>query len=432
MPPSHFWWGRDLVSAKSHRHALRRLGAEIFEFDTAPFCRKDFRMLRQQIEDARRFRPDAAVSTPHAGYAAAVKWFEEGASGELVASNVFLDVLHLPTVLYWDHVLTQAPMYVMPEWPAAADDSRRGVIEQLRALFNHPLAYHFFPDSGHIAEVDKLGLGKFEADNYYVPGVQQEFVRYGERSRRQNGVDANVAFFGNLFLTAATRSGHAQAELMAIRRHSLALCAADWEVSPFTAYSNTIDSLGSDVRGRLRLDYDQIFRWKFLAHEVSTVANGEPRLHKLQACGRPVTYFGGFADPESRKIAVAAGLVIGEDLAPDRRLAAAFQRTTVSLDVANAAFINCCPLKLLTCFAAGGFMLTTRRADIARPLGNLADAITFAGADELVGKVEHYLSSNRARTDLANEIAAVVRGKYSILALFARTVPLALERIRER
>jgi hypothetical protein len=430
MPLSDYWYGRDLALAKDHAAALRSLGAEIFEFETTPFYRQDAATMRRQINDVKLFRPDAAISAPHAQYAAAMRWADEGSTDRTYADNVFLDHLNLPTVLYWDHVVTQAGQ----PYPNSAkrDDSGGGIVERLRALFNHPRAYHFFPDTGHIAELKRRGLGNFDADNHYVPGVPHDFIAYGERMRRSGGRDARVAFFGNLWLTAAARTPYAQAELTDIRQGALARCASDWELSPFTAFSDAIDSLAPDSRARLRLDIDQKFYWQFINWEVTAVANGEPRMRKLLACRQPIAYFGGFADPKSREIAASAGVRIERDLPANEELAAAYYRTRVSLDIVTAPFINGFSHKLLACFAAGGFMLTTRRADIAGALGDLADVIGFSSAGELAAKVEHYLNAHRERDELAKQIGSKVLRDYSTRAGFARTVPLALERIRMR
>jgi hypothetical protein len=431
MPPAHHWYGRDLALAKDHAIALRRLGAKVFTFDTAPFFRSDRVALRRQIRDVKNFRPDAVISAPHAISATAIRWCDESANKEVVGNNVFLDVLQLPTVLYWDHAVTQAT-YALPNQASGVEDSRGGVIGELRTLFNHPRAYHYFPDTGHIAEINRLGLGSFDANNHYTPGVPHEYLEYGKWLRWRNGSTTRVAFFGNLWLTAANSIRYAQAELMEIRRQTVAESLSDWDLSPFKVCLNAITSLSSESRARLRLDPDQTFYWLFLDHEITRVANGEPRLRKLLACGRPVAYFGGFADPESRQIAAKEGLVIERGLPADKSLAAAFRRTRVSIDVVTAPFINGFSHKLLACFASGGFMLTTRKADIASSLGDLSDAIGFSRGNELATKVEHYLGSDRERVELANQIADLVRRNYSTSSLFARTVPLALERIRMR
>jgi hypothetical protein len=431
MPPSQHWHGRDLALARDHATALRSLGATIFEFDTEPFFRSDHSALQRQIAEVRDFGADAAISAPHAKFAAAIRWTGESSDEIDAGNNVFLDLLELPTLLYWDHVLTQA-MFMVPFPPSAPADSQGGTVEKLRTLFNHPRAFHFFPDTGHIAELGRLGLGTFDTDNYYVPGVPHEFIEYGERFHWRDGRGGRAAFFGNVCLTAASRIRYAQAELMEIRRDAHDACASDWDLSPLTAYCERIDSLGGDLQSRLQLDLDQTFRWRFLHQEVAEVANGELRLRKLLACRQPVAYFGGFADPESRHVAAAAGLVFEECLPPDTSLAAAFRRTQVSLDVVTAPFINGFSHKLLACFASGGFMLTTRKRDIAASLGGMADTIGYSSGDEVAAKLERYLGSDGERREISGAIATLVRREYSTRAGFARTVPLALARIDKR
>jgi hypothetical protein len=295
-----------------------------------------------------------------------------------------------------------------------------------------PLLITSFPDSGHIAELNRRGLGRFDANNYYVPGIPQDYIDYGKRWRWGTRHGPKVAFCGNLWLTAANRISYARTELLEIRRRALAACEANWDLSPFTSYCDAIDALSSDLRAQLRLNFDEPYSWIFRGQEITRVANGELRMRKLMACRQPIAYFGGFADPESRQIAAASGFVIEKDLPPDKELAAAFRHTRISLDVVTAPFINGFSHKLLACFASGGFMLTTRKLDIASSLGDVADTIGFSNGNELATKVEHYLNSDRDSRELANQIATLVRRNNSTRALFARTVPLALEHIRGR
>ena len=432
LPPAASWFGRDLALAKDHALALRALGAKVLAFDTSPCYQGERTRLGRQIDAVRRFRPDAVISTPQAAYALWPRWLEDGAVGTAAEKRIFLDLLALPTVVYWDHVLTQAPMYWLASWPVTVEDSHNGVMERLRQLFRHPRVYHFFPDSGHIAEVNRLGLGRFDESNRYVPSVPQDYFDYADRRRRRDTVESKVAFFGNLSLTVPPSSRHEDSELLEIRRKAQAACAADWDLSPCRAYIDAIDSLADAARERLRLVRDQTYFWQFMNQELSIVANGRLRMDRLLACGRRLGYFGGFADPESRRVAAAAGVSFEEDLPADKRLAAAFRRTQVSLDVVTAPFINGFSHKLFACFASGGFMLTTRKPDIGSSLGALADAIGFSSRDELAGKVDYYLGARRQRDELALEIASIIRRDYSTRALFAKTVPMALDALARR
>jgi len=111
-------------------------------------------------------------------------------------------------------------------------------------------------------------------------------------------------------------------------------------------------------------------------------------------------------------------------------LAAAYQGQALAIDVANAPYINGFSTKVFSCFAAGGFMLTSRKADLAGALGDLAEAITFSSAEELSAKANHFLEADHERRDLTRQIQAVIREKFTASALYARTVPKALSALK--
>jgi hypothetical protein len=166
---------------------------------------------------------------------------------------------------------------------------------------------------------------------------------------------------------------------------------------------------------------------------LSVVANGQPRFQKVRACGRPVAYFGGFIDRKSRHAAQDAGWILADEYLPyGHGLAAGYHRIKISIDVANAPFINGFSSKILGCFAAGGFALTSRKIDMATELGSVVDAIGFSNADELSGKVDDFLSHDRKRIEVANEIRDIVLRKFTTSGFLSRTVPRALEGIGVR
>jgi hypothetical protein len=145
---------------------------------------------------------------------------------------------------------------------------------------------------------------------------------------------------------------------------------SNWDEPPYNAYTKAIHGLACSERSRLRLDPDQSFYWRFLFDELGVVANGELRLRKVLACGHHVTFFGGFADPESRKAVEDAGCTLAAKYIPyGEMLGAAYRGTADSIDVANAPYLNGFSTKLFSCFASGGFMLTTRQRDLPAVLG---------------------------------------------------------------
>lgn len=419
IPRTDYWFGRDLAIAKDHIQALRELGAEVLPFDTTPAYRSNRRKVAQQVQEVRRFRPNAAIGVPHALFPLAVQSLNEDQSAK--DKNTFLDDLDLPTVLYWDHVLMQIKYLPFIQ----GFEGSCGVFTLLQRLFHHPRAYHFFPDSGHIVRVNRLFGTNFDANNFYVGGVPRDYFDFADRSRK-SAPTTSVGFFGNLILTPSDQD--LPPELLQIRQKALAAYDADWTLAALDCYERALDGLSPSARMRLELTPDHPHYWRFLGSELSEVANGEPRLKRLLTCGRPVTYFGGFADPKSKSIAQNRGMLVGPDLPPDKRLAAGFQGTKVALDVVTAPFVNGFSHKTLACFVSGGFMLTTRKADILSSLGDAGDAISYSSASELTTKLEYFLRSDRERTQLSGEIAARVRREYSTRALFARTIPLALAR----
>ena len=426
-PPQHFA-GCALDIARDRIAALRALGATVREFDTSAFYADDRATLQPQIDDLRSFQADAVIGMPNAGYAVEIVVRDGSPEGEV--RNLFLDVLALPTILYWDHPLVQSPKYVVPSWPSSPGESTDGVLGRIRRLMRHPLAVHFFPDSGQLSELRRLGVADFGGDRCFIHGVSAEFDE-GHGVSPDERQDHLVAFFGNV-RTGATRTiQYEDPALTAVRERALAVCMSDWDRPPYHAYREAIGALEPDERARLRLDVDQSFYWRFLYDEVCVVANGEPRFRKVLSCGRPLTYFGGFADVESRALAAEAGVTLASQYLPyGRALAAAYRRARVSIDVVNAPFISGFSPKLLSCFASGGFMLTTRTADMRVALGRLVDSIGFSSADQLADRVEYYLSRDRERRELTREIQDVVGRHWTLAAQYGRTIPMALDQLR--
>ena len=110
-------------------------------------------------------------------------------------------------------------------------------------------------------------------------------------------------------------------------------------------------------------------------------------------------------------------------------LAEAFCRTRIVVDVVNAPFIDGFSVKPLICFAAGGFLLTNRKADLVRALGPIANEVIYDNKHDLATKVDYFLSHDRMRQDLSQEIKAIVRREFTAQALFAKTLPEALDHL---
>ena len=118
--------------------------------------------------------------------------------------------------------------------------------------------------------------------------------------------------------------------------------------------------------------------------------------------------------------------MVKDSLAHDKTLARAYRAATLTLDVVNAPFINGFSPKLLECFAAGGFMLTTRKADMKAAFGGLADLIGYSNSGGAQFKNRSYASHDSERRQVTREMQEIIRRDHIAAALFARTVPAAL------
>jgi glycosyl transferase family 1 len=433
LPPPHFFGGLDRRRADDHAAALRALGASIYELSTEAVYRNDKAALARQIAEIHVFAPDAVIGTPHAGYALQGGMIAEPDSGGGTSRNLFLDLLKVPTILYWDHVLTQAARYLIPSWPGGPQESVPDVAARLKHLLMHPLAVHFFPDSGHVAELERMGLATFDDQPIFVTAVSQDFVRHGAEAKGAPLRPEELAFFGNLYLAATSKVAYvSDPSLAQVRRDALARCVADWDLPAFDAYARTIAALPPERRATLKLEPDQSFFWRFFHDELSIVANGQRRFDILATCNRPVAFYGGFADPQSAEAVASRQWLLRESLPHDRSLAEAYRSASVTIDVVNAPFINGFSPKVLECFASGGFLLTTRKKDINRTFGDLGDTISYSSPGELAAKIEHFLSHETERRSIMREMQEIIRRDHTAAALFARTVPAAIDRIRAR
>ena len=254
-------------------------------------------------------------------------------------------------------------------------------------------------------------------------------MEVGDRVSAGDSFDHEVAFFGNIYLAASGKLPYAaQPEFTQLRRRVSETRSANPRLSFYHAYRDAIAALQPSARSRLRLDPDQSFYWRVMFDELTHYMNGEERLRAMQSCGRAVDFFGNFNDPDSNTLMPAACRSRGA-LPYGPQLAESFRRTRVTVDVANAAFINGFSVKLVDCFASGGFALTDRKADVARAFGPIADEISYDGTEELAAKVDFYLGRPDRRRDIAREIGATVREKYSTHTLFTDVIPKALQRL---
>lgn len=427
LPPAKFFGGNNLRRAQHQIAALRRLGAAVYEFDTTAVYLSDHTAIERQKDEIRSFNADAVVSTPNAGYVVQGGLIFENTSSR----NLFLDDLELPAILFWDHALTQPASYLLTPQPAQPSESQAGAISVLRALFCDPRIEHYFPDSGHLRVLDRLGIASFDDTRWYVQEVGDAFNQTNQTLESIERYDEDVAFFGNLYLVTSKALPYSKdRRLIEVRSGAQTACSADWSLPAFQAYSDLIASLDADTKASCRLDPDQSFYWRFIHDELSRVMNAEHRMNVLQSCGHTVACYGNFNDPDSSNM-LGDRCLMRKALPYDKTLADAFRNTRVVIDVANAAFINGFSVKPIVCFAAGGFVLTNFKADFVRAFGSIANEVIYSDASDLASKLDYFLLNDRRRRDVSREIQSIARNDYTTMSLFAKTIPRALSCLRK-
>ena len=301
----------------------------------------------------------------------------------------------------------------------------------MRHLISHPSAIHYFPDTGHIARLRRLGMDIPSTDSWFVTSIPNVFIEQGDKRTDRGGADNEIAFFGNLYLAAAKHINYSdESGLLKIRERALAALASDWSLAPYDAYVDLLNSADPGWRTRFHLEPNQAFYWRFLFDELSVVANGELRQRKMKLPSKSIFYFGGFADPQSCDLIKDAGWTARGSRSYGTALAAEYENSCISIDIVNAPFINGFSPKLLECFASGGFMLTDRSSDLASAIGEFSEVIGFSSADELSGKIDRFLTRERERHEVTSEIRELVRRNHTASALLSRTIPASLDKIR--
>ena len=172
--------------------------------------------------------------------------------------------------------------------------SQDGALQTLRNLFSHPKIAHFFPDTGHAQELNRLGLGSFGEDTWYVQGIGRALT-YADREldlRQTGSFDNHVAFFGNIYLAAAKEISYGRdSTIIRLREQVREICASDPRLSTYHAYCLAIAALEPSERERLRLVPNQTFYWRFLYDELSHFMNGEDRLCPLAGVRESLSFF---------------------------------------------------------------------------------------------------------------------------------------------
>jgi hypothetical protein len=410
--PPHVWFGGvDYNFAVEMADELRTLGAEVFELDIAGFHSGNTNYIANAVEALKTFRPDVALPLPNALYALLCVTRE--------GKNVLRDILQIPTVMLWDHGLLQLPRQILGHHPATPGEAQGGSIRRLREELNHPLLFHFSPDRGHIAALDRLGVVQADRVHFFLQPAYPNFVRYGYRTPLADAFRTRIAFAGNVYLQAAKDLpfrnqpllGAIESRVLDSKKNRLTECL--WDL-----LMGEIAALDKSARQQLRLDPDSTFFWHFMHEEIEMAGNTEVRLAVLTGLKREYEFYGNFVEPKSVDTLRSQYRVqFRKCLDYFTELPLLFMNSDVIVDVINLGYNSGISPKVMGCFACGGLVLFDYKDDFLKTMGDIGNQVMYRSVDHLNSIVDEYLTDPRKRRDVSRYLQHRVATEFSFAAL---------------
>jgi hypothetical protein len=414
LPPHGWFGGVDYNFAIEMSEELRVLGATVFDVDVAGFTSGNDIYIAGVIEALRAFRADVAVSLPNALYILLCATRDQ--------KNIFRDILHVPSLMLWDHGLLQLPRQILNHNPETPEESQKGAIRRIRRALNHPLYLHYSPDKGHIAALDKLGIVEARKVRFFLQPAYPNFVRYGYRTPPRNLFRSTVAFAGNVYLKAAEnlpfrknpRLAAIESRVIETKKAHLTECLWDLLMAE-------IDALDGGTRKQLSLDANSSFFWNFMHEEIELVGNTAVRLGVLTGLKRQYDFYGNFMEPKSvASLRDQYRIRFLKSLDYFTELPLLFINSDVIVDVINLGYNTGVSPKVMGCFAAGGLMLFDYKEDFGRIMGDAAQQVMYRDVDHLNALLDDYLANPRKRRDVARYLQNRVATEFSFGALARR------------
>jgi hypothetical protein len=410
--PPHVWFGGvDYNFAVEMSEELRTLGAEVFALDVAGFHSGNVNYIAGAIEALRAFRPDVAIPLPNALYALLCVTRE--------GKNILRDVLEIPTIMLWDHGLLQLPRQILGHLPTTPAEAQGDSIRRLREELNHALYFHYSPDRGHIAALDRMGVMEARKVRFFLQPAYPNFVRYGYRTPLSNAFRTRVAFAGNVYLQAAKDVPFRNLPLLAgIESRVLAAKKSKLTECLWDLIMGEIHALDKTARTELRLEPDSTFFWNFMHEEIEMVGNTDVRLSVLTGLKSEYEFYGNFVEPKSvDTLRNQYRIQFRKCLDYFTELPLLFMNSDVIVDVINLGYNSGISPKVMGCFACGGLVLFDYKDDFLRTMGDVANQVMYRSIDHLNSLVDEYLTNPRKRRDVSRYLQQRVATEFSFAAL---------------
>ena len=425
VAPEQWFGGYDRnAGLKELSNLERALGCTFYRFDVAPFFEGNETAQWQAVEDLRAFAPQAALGLPNAGYPLLCR-VRVGHR----RVNVFTEVLGIPTILPWDHAILQFPSLILGPLPDVPEYSAEGAILRVRVQLDHPLYHHLALDSGHVSEMRRIGLLTSENVTFVPTQVYKPYIDHGLGLDGKRSFDNDLMFAGNVYLSRSANifpegslAGQCASAVVNGRR-------ADPTAAAWRLLASHVEAMSGDCREAAHLGYDHTYFWNVAYKVVEDIANTHSRIEVLRALKSPVSFYGGFSDPESMprlcELLPHVRYRGSVDFADD--LPGVYARSRILVDAVNAGFIDNTSPKGPCCFAAGGFALFEYKADFARCFGDIAEHVMYRSLDDLNGKIDYFLTHEQERIELSNHFRTLLIKEHDFYSVCGRALLRVLD-----
>jgi hypothetical protein len=398
VPPADWLNGIPRTYHDLYRQALTDLGVTTIEVPLQAVVPHDAGRLADLLAELRAFRPQAAMALFVGAWLVSCR-LPAGRDGW--SPNLFTDVLGIPAICIWDSApLDFAVGLLGLPGPGAALESpamsRPGALGALRRELCHPRLIHWSRDSGQTRVMRDLGFlsdGKVLTEiSPFLPGFMPD-------------PDTKP-------LEDAVFIGHLNHDPRPWPDPSFAALAREIIDESLHDFERPIwDILVRRAASRPELDPDKTFFWAFAHRVIVYEAQAAHRRHMVERAG--VTRVEGHA---------ALGLP----------LARLFARHAITVDVLNPQFIAGFGHKSVLGFAAGGFVLMSRKRDFVDAFGEAGEAVSYSNADDLAAKIDRYLTKPALRREIGGAIRDKLFAQHTLKATLARVLEQAASEIARR
>jgi hypothetical protein len=428
MPPRHFFGGNDRENALTIVESLRLIFPKIFLFDCDIYLSGSDTEFAAHLKAAEAFRPDVGLALPNSTYALMLNSRELPAGRNRLREflrlpekrpplgNVFADKLDVPTIMLWDHLITQAPSFLLGHPLVPRQESLPGSLEKLRSGLNHKNFLHYVPDSGHIEVFERFGVWERGSVRKYVVPGHNLFLT--DPSEPPSGlITDRVLFAGNLSSGNSMSAFGDDQVVREVKDYVTSVKCKEWGTAAWRAYEEIASQMVA--AGVTELHPDHSFFWSLGRPLTGEVALTAFRTTVFKSVASPIDFYGGFTDPEFVSDLGGSGLFNAMGSVPFKSLGEIYARYRFSIDVTHTPFIHGSNAKVLNCFAAGGFMFVDWREDLHQELGVLAEQFMYRNAEELNSKMERLSANPAERREIIQAMRARISDDLNFLAFLS-------------